>query len=239
LPAPAWQLAQWLGPTPACVYATGIQAVVRWHASHDSAVGRWPPGIALAPPPALWHVRQLPGGTPKCEYGPVPASDAAPEAARPRGPVVGATGVPDGRTAGPPVGLGLALAAAAAAAAKPPVELWQSMQSAVVELPWWLPIVAVLKLTPYHLAPLGAWQVTQRGLDDPLLLLPLPLVQVMNGPFVCGTVVPLKPPGTVVEAWQMLQAVEPNGRCCAADAAPPLVPGGFSGWPPACPCAVP
>jgi hypothetical protein len=86
--------------------------------------------------------------------------------------------VAGGRTVRPLValGCGLALAAAAAAAANPPVGLWQSMQSAVVELPAWLPIVLVLKLVPYHVAPLGAWQVTQRGLDDPLLLLPLPRV---------------------------------------------------------------
>jgi hypothetical protein len=131
------------------------------------------------------------------------------------------------------------LAAAAAAAAKPPVALWQSMQSAVVELPWWLPIVAALKLTPYHFVPLGAWQLTHFGVDEPVLLVPLPLVYVMNGPLVCGTVVPLNPPGTVVEVWHTLQAVVPNGKCCAAEAAPPLVPGGCNGWPPACPCAVP
>jgi hypothetical protein len=53
LPAPAWQLAQCPGPTPACVYVTGDQAVVRWHTSHDRVVGRWPPGIALAPPARL------------------------------------------------------------------------------------------------------------------------------------------------------------------------------------------
>ncbi len=76
----------------------------------------------------------------------------------------------------PLVGRGLALAAAAAAAAKAPVGLWQSMQSALVLLPWWLPIVAALRLVPYHVAPLGAWQVTHFGVDDPELLLPLPLV---------------------------------------------------------------
>jgi hypothetical protein len=77
-------------------------------------------------------------------------------AARPIGATVGAAGLP-GRPVRPLVGLGCGLAlAAAAAAAKPPVGLWQSTQSAVVELPWWLPIVAVLKLVPYHLAALGA-----------------------------------------------------------------------------------
>jgi hypothetical protein len=88
-------------------------------------------------------------------------------------------GDPVGRTVTPVVVLALActaLAAAAAVAAKPPVGLWQSTQSAVVLLPWWLPIVAVLKLTPYHLAPLGAWQVTHLGVELPVLLLPLPLV---------------------------------------------------------------
>ena len=92
------------------------------------------------------------------------------------GPEAGAVGLPAGRTVRPPVGLGLALAAAAAAAANAPVGLWQSMQSAVVLLPWWLPIVAVLKVVPYHLVPLGAWHVTHRGVDVPVLLLPLPLV---------------------------------------------------------------
>ena len=84
--------------------------------------------------------------------------------------------MPAGRFVSPVVGLGLALAAAAAAAAKPPCGLWQSMQSAVVELPWCLPIVAVPMLTPNHVAPLGAWQVTHCGEELPVLLLPLPLV---------------------------------------------------------------
>ena len=175
LPAPAWQLAQCPGPTPACLYATGAHAVVRWHASHDRAVSRCPPGIAVAPPPGLWQVAQLPGATPRCENGPVPATDPGPGVTR-GGPALGSVGLPVGRTGTPPVGLSLALAAAAAAAAKPPVGLWQSMQSAVVLLPWWLPIVAVLKLTPYHVAPLGAWQVTHFGVEVPVLLLPLPLV---------------------------------------------------------------
>jgi len=61
----------------------------------------------------------------------------------------------------------------------------------------------------------------------------------MNGPLVCGTIVPLKPPGTVVEVWHVLQVALPNGKCCDDEAAPPFVPGGCSGWPPACPCAVP
>ena len=86
------------------------------------------------------------------------------------------SGLPAGRIDRPPVGLGLALAAAAAAAAKAPVGLWQSMQSAAVVLFWWLPIVAVLSVTPYHLAPLGAWHVTHFGVDFPEPLVPLPLV---------------------------------------------------------------
>jgi len=67
----------------------------------------------------------------------------------------------------------------------------------------------------------------------------------MNGALVCGTVVPLKPPGTTTDLWQMLQAAEPNGRCCDDDGPPPLVPGGCNGWPPVQelvvhpPCAVP
>jgi hypothetical protein len=90
--------------------------------------------------------------------------------------VAEAAGPPAGRFVRPLVGLGLALAAAAAAAAKPPVALWQSMQSADAELPAWLPIVSVLCLVPYHEAPLGAWHVTHRGVEVPVLLCPLPLV---------------------------------------------------------------
>jgi len=74
------------------------------------------------------------------------------------------------------------------------------------------------------------------GVEFPLLGVPLPLVQVMNGPLVCGTVVPLKPPGTVVEVWHMLHATLLNGTCWPVV---PTGPGGCSGWPPACPCAVP
>jgi hypothetical protein len=162
------------------------------------------------------------------------------------GPVTGVTarGTGAGRFATTAAGLGLAWAAAAAAA-NPPVGLWQSMQSEAGVLPWWLPIVAVLMLAPNHFVPPGAWQVTHFGVDEPLLGVPLPLVQVMNGPLVCGTVVPLKPPGTVTEVWQTLHAVDPNGRCCEDEAAPPLLPGGFSGMPPVQevavhpPCAVP
>ena len=154
--------------------------MVRWHESHDSVVGRWPPGIALALPPARWQVAQLPGATPVCENGPLPASAVAPAAARGAGPAAGVTGrgVGAGRFARTAAGLGLPWAAAAAAAAKPPVALWQSMQSEAVVLPWWLPIVAVLMLAPNHFVPLGAWQVTHFGVDVPLLLLPWPLPRV-------------------------------------------------------------
>ena len=104
------------------------------------------------------------------------AGAAVPSAARAPKPEVGAVGLPAGRIDRPVVGRGLALAAAAAAAAKPPVGLWQSMQSAVVVLLSWLPIVSVLRLAPYHAAPFGAWQATHFGVDEPVLLLPLPLV---------------------------------------------------------------
>jgi hypothetical protein len=130
----------------------------------------------------LWQLAQLPGATPTWENWP-PATDVVvPVGAGAVRPEVGAAvdptpaGLPAGLTVRPLVGRGLALAAAAAAAAKPPVGLWQSMQSAVVELPAWLPIVLVLRLVPYHVAPLGAWQFTHRGVDDPELLVPLPRV---------------------------------------------------------------
>src|SRR6267378_3652345 len=147
------------------MYVTGSKAVVRWHALQDNAVGRW-------------QLVQLPGATPRCENGPVPASSVVlgfvPAVARGFGPEIG--GLPAGRTGTPVVGLGLALAAAAAAAAKPPVGLWQSTQSAVVVLLACWPSVLVLKLVPYHVAPLGAWQVLHFGVDVPVLLLPLPRV---------------------------------------------------------------
>jgi hypothetical protein len=158
---------------------TGTQAVVRWQASQDSVVGKWPPGSALARPPVLWQVVQLPGATPTCENR-VPGTGVVdPDGAPAVTPEVGAVvevapaGLPIGLTAAT-VGLGLALAAAAAKAA--PVALWQSMQSAAAVLPWWAPIVAVLKVAFCHRVPLGAWQVTHFGADEPEPLVPLPLV---------------------------------------------------------------
>jgi hypothetical protein len=98
----------------------------------------------VALPPARWQLAQLPGRTPACENGPlagsavVPAvADKAvvPAVARGFGPeTVGLpVGLPAGRIERPLVGL-LGLALAAAAAAKPPVGLWQSMQSEVAVL---------------------------------------------------------------------------------------------------------
>ncbi len=114
------------------VNVAGFQAVVRWQASHNSVVGKWLFGFAVALPPGRWQLAQLPGRTPACENGPLPGNGngngLVPAVAR---GFVGpkADGLPVGRTGTPVVGRGLALAAAAAAAAKPPVGLWQSMQS--------------------------------------------------------------------------------------------------------------
>ena len=41
----------------------GIQAVVRWHVSHDAVVGTCVAGLPFAVVP-LWHVAQVPGATP-------------------------------------------------------------------------------------------------------------------------------------------------------------------------------
>jgi len=139
---PVWQLAQVPGTTPLCVNSAGSQAEVRWQASHESAVGRWLAGLAVALPPGAWHDTQPPGATPTWVKG-VPAAGT---------PIP----VPAGRTAGPPAERRMGRRAAAAAAAPPKLlVLWQLMQSWLVVLPWWLPTVAVLSDTPYHFAPLG------------------------------------------------------------------------------------
>jgi hypothetical protein len=145
---------------------------------------------------------------------------------------VAPAGLPIGLTVGATVGLGPALAAAAAKAM--PVGLWQLMQSWLAVLPWCWPTVAVLMpVTFCQVAPCGPWQLLHAGVDD------LPAVYVMNGALVCGTVAPANPPGTVVEVWQVLQVCAANGRCWVAPGGPFSEPPGCSGWPPACPCAVP
>lgn len=113
---------------------------------------------------------------------------------------------------------GRCIAAAAAAAPKPPVP-WHLMQSSVAALPWWLPIVAVLRLVPYHFVPEGAWQVTHLGVDEVLA------VKVMNLPEVWFVLVPEKDVNTVVE-WHISQAglVAPAIGMCRGDiVTPPVV----------------
>ena len=178
-PPAVWQLAQVPGATPVWANVTGVHAVVRWQASQKSVVRRCEAAAWTALPPARWQLAQLPGVTPMCEYGPVGGTEAPP-VARAVKPEVGPVDAPRPALAPaifivrPVVGR---FWAAAAAAAKPPVGLWQSTQSAVALLPWWLPIVAVLmRLTFCHFVPLGAWQLTHFGVEVPVLLLPLPRV---------------------------------------------------------------
>ncbi len=97
-----------------------------------------------------------------CANGPLAIAGVVPAVARGISPEVAvlpvpAAGLPAGRFVRPAVGLGLALAAAAAAAAaKPPVGLWQSMQSEEGVLFSCAPSVLVLSEVPNHFVPDGA-----------------------------------------------------------------------------------
>jgi hypothetical protein len=218
-PPGLWQLAQVPGATLACANTAGSQAVVRWHKSHDSAVARWLAGLAVALPPARWQVAQVRGITPTCENAPAAAVvDALTPAAR-EVPGTGVTGVmplpgalPEAAAEAAEAIFDSVVIGALAAAAEPPmlVVVWQFTQSWLVVLPWWLPTVAVLRLTPYHFCPDGPWQLLHVGFDTALLLRCVPVI-TMNGA-ACGTFVPLNDVNVVAE-WQVSHAVVPYGTC--------------------------
>ena len=118
---------------------------------------------------------------------------------------------------------------AAAAAAAPPklVRLWQPMQSWLVVLPWWLPMVTVLKDVPYHFVPLGLWQLVHLGVPTAALPVPVDGRNVV----VCGMVVVLPKDVNTVSEWQPLQSQLPPvpfaiGTCTGESVAglPPVPP---------------
>ena len=60
---PLWQLAQVPGATPLWLKVAGIQAVVRWQASHEAVVETWFADLPFALVP-LWQLAHVPGTTP-------------------------------------------------------------------------------------------------------------------------------------------------------------------------------
>ncbi|MFO1196967.1 MAG: hypothetical protein U1E86_08335 [Burkholderiaceae bacterium] len=60
---PLWHVAHVPGATPVWFMVAGVQAVVRWHVSHEAVVITWLEGLPLAVVP-LWQVAHVPGATP-------------------------------------------------------------------------------------------------------------------------------------------------------------------------------